>query len=78
MTLQRNDIIIAASDGVLDYMGANLSDTEWDKERALVNMLVKQESLEMIARHIISKDNKNGGGDNLSMILIKAGGTDNE
>jgi serine/threonine protein phosphatase PrpC len=78
MTLQENDIIIAASDGVLDYMGAKLSDTEWDKERALVNMLMKQEPLKMIASHIISKDNKNGGGDNLSLILIKAGGTDDE
>lgn len=78
MTLQENDIIIATSDGVLDYMGAKLSDTEWDKERALVNMLVKREPLKMIASHIISKDNKNGGGDNLSMILIKAGGTGNE
>lgn len=78
MTLQENDIIIATSDGVLDYMGAKLSDTEWDKERALVNMLVKQEPLQMIASHIIKKDNINGGGDNLSMILIKAGGTANE
>lgn len=78
MTLQENDIIIATSDGVLDYMGVKLSDTEWDKERALVNMLVKQEPLKMIASHIIRKDNKNGGGDNLSIILIKAGGTGNE
>lgn len=78
MILQENDIIIAISDGVLDYMGAKLSDTEWDKERALVNMLVKREPLKMIASHIISKDNKNGGGDNLSMILIKAGGNGNE
>lgn len=78
MTLQEDDIIIAASDGVLDYMGAKLSDTDWDKEKALVNMLIKQEPLKMIASHIIKKDNINGGGDNLSMIIIKAGGTDNE
>ena len=78
MTLQENDIIIATSDGVLDYMGEKFSDTDWDKERALVNMLVKQEPLKMIASHIIKKDNLNGGGDNLSIILIKAGGTDNE
>lgn len=78
MTLQENDMIIATSDGVLDYMGAKLSDTEWDKERALVNMLSKKEPLNMMASHIIKKDNKNGGGDNLSMILIKAGGTANE
>lgn len=74
MTLQESDIIIAASDGVLDYMGTKLSDTEWDKERTLVNMLVKQEPLQMIASHIIKRDNNNGGGDNLSIILIKAGG----
>ena len=78
MTLQEDDIIIATSDGVLDYMGAKLSDTDWDKEKELVKMLVKKEPLEMIASHIIKKDNNNGGGDNLSMILIKAGGADNE
>lgn len=78
MTLQEDDIIIATSDGVLDYMAAKLSDTDWDKEKALVKMLIKQEPLKMIASHIIKKDNTNGGGDNLSMILIKAGGIDNE
>ena len=78
MTLQEDDIIIATSDGVLDYMGAKLSDTDWDKEKELVKMLVKKEPLEMIASHIIKKDNNNGGGDNLSMIFIKAGGADNE
>lgn len=78
MTLQESDIIIAASDGVLDYMGTKLSDTEWDKERTLANMLIKQEPLQMIASHIIKRDNNNGGGDNLSIILIKAGGAGNE
>ena len=78
MTLQESDIIIAASDGVLDYMGTKLSDTEWDKERTLANMLVKQEPLQMIASHIIKRDNNNGGGDNLSIILIKSGGAGNE
>ena len=79
MTLQENDLIIATSDGVLDYMGDKLSDTEWDKEISLAKMLIKQEPLRMIASHIIKKDNINGGGDNLSMILIKViGGKDNE
>ena len=78
MTLQKNDIIIATSDGVLDYMGTKLSDTDWDKEAALVKLLIRQEPLRMIASHIIKKDNNNGGGDNLSMILIKVGGTGNE
>lgn len=76
--LQEKDIIIAMSDGVLDYIGTKFSDTEWDKERTLIKMLLKQEPLKMIASHIIKKDNSNGGGDNLSMILIKAGGTYNE
>lgn len=78
MTLQENDIIIAASDGVLDYMGTKLSDTNWDKEAALVGILTKQESLDMRATRIIKRDNTNGGGDNLSIILIKAGGGNNE
>lgn len=74
MTLQEDDIIIATSDGVLDYMAAKISDTDWDKEKALVKMLTKKEPISMIASHIISMDNRNGGGDNLSMILIKVGG----
>lgn len=78
MPLQENDIIIATSDGVLDYMGSKLSDTDWDKENELVKMLIKKKPLRMIASQIIKKDNKNGGGDNLSIILIKAGGTGNE
>lgn len=78
MTLQEGDLIIAASDGVLDYMEAKFCDTEWDKEKVLVNMLVKREPLKMIAGHIIKRDNQNGGGDNLSVILIKAGGTGDE
>lgn len=78
MALQENDIIIAASDGVMDYLGKKLSDTTWDKEAELVNLLTKKEPLDMRAAHIISRDNKNGGGDNLSIILIRAGGENNE
>lgn len=82
MTLQENDIIIATSDGVLDYMGAKLSDTEWDKEAKLVEILTSNKptyrTLEGKAKGIIDRDNGNGGGDNLSMILIKAGGNGNE
>lgn len=73
ITLQEDDIIMVASDGVLDYMGSKLSDTSWDKEAAMVKILTKQEPLDMRAAHIIKKDNTNGGGDNLSIILMKAG-----
>lgn len=82
MTLQENDIIIATSDGVLDYMGGKLSDTEWDKEAKLVEILTSNKptyrTLEGKAKGIIDRNNGNGGGDNLSMILIKAGGRGNE
>lgn len=82
MTLQSDDIIIAASDGVLDYMGAKLSDTDWDKEAKLVEILTSNKptlrTLQGKAKGIINRDNGNGGGDNLSMILIKAGGAGNE
>lgn len=78
MTLQENDIIIAISDGVLDYMATKFSDTNWDKEAALVKLLTKREPLKMRAARIITKDNKNGGGDNLSVILIRAGGGSSE
>ena len=61
---------------------AKLSDTEWDKEAKLVEILTSKKpsyrTLEDKAKKIINRDNRNGGGDNLSIILIKAGGTDNE
>lgn len=82
ITLQPDDIIVAASDGVLDYMGSKLSDTDWDKEAKLVEILTSNKptlrTLQGKAKGIINRDNGNGGGDNLSMILIKAGGTDDE
>lgn len=78
MTLQENDIIIATSDGVLDYISAKLLDTEWDKEAKLVEILTSNKptlrTLTGKAEGIINRDNRNGGGDNLSMVLIKAGG----
>lgn len=78
MTLQEDDLIIAMSDGVLDYMGTKLSETSWDKETVLVKKATNKEPLQSRAMHIIAKDNNNGGGDNLSIILIKAGGNSNE
>ena len=78
MTLQEDDVIIAMSDGVLDYMGTKLSETSWDKEAALIKMASKKEPLQSRAAHIIKRDNTNGGGDNLSIIMIKAGGNRNE
>ena len=77
-SLSKDDIVIAASDGVLDYMKTKLSDTDWDKETSLLKILMKNEPLSLIASRIIRKDNSNGGGDNLSMILIKAGEEKNE
>lgn len=78
IALQEGDLIIASSDGVLDYMRSNLSDTDWDKEIELVKWVSKKESLKQRASHIIRLDNQNGGGDNLSLILIEAGGKINE
>ncbi|MBR5510424.1 MAG: protein phosphatase 2C domain-containing protein, partial [Lachnospiraceae bacterium] len=39
LCLQEEDVILAASDGVIDYFGTKLSDTRWDKETALVKYL---------------------------------------
>lgn len=82
MILQEDDIIVAISDGVLDYMSAKLSDTDWDKEAKLVKFLTSNKptlrTLQGKAKGIINCNNRNGGGDNLSIIIIKSGGTDNE
>ncbi|MBR5509971.1 MAG: hypothetical protein IKV59_07945, partial [Lachnospiraceae bacterium] len=72
---QEEDVILAASDGVIDYFGTKLSDTRWDKETALVKYLSdKNKTIEQKAQAVIKRDNRNGGGDNLSLILIEIGG----
>lgn len=80
IALKAGDIIIASSDGVLDYYGTKLSDTKWEKEDALAQKLrERKKTLQQRAKAIIQRDNRNGGGDNLSVILIEVeGGKDNE
>ena len=80
IALKAGDIIIASSDGVLDYYGTKLSDTKWEKEDALAKKLrERKKTLQQRAKAIIQRDNRNGGGDNLSVILIEVeGGKDNE
>ena len=80
IALKSGDIVLASSDGVLDYYGTKISDTKWEKENALAqNLMDRKKSLNERAQAIIRRDNKNGGGDNLSVILIEVeGGKDNE
>ncbi len=80
IALKAGDIIIASSDGVLDYYGTKLSDTKWEKEDALAQKLrERKRTIQQRGKSIIQRDNRNGGGDNLSVILIEVeGGEDNE
>ncbi len=80
IALKAGDIVLASSDGVLDYYGTNISDTKWEKEATLVRKLIdRKKPLKQRAQGIIKRDNKNGGGDNLSVILIEVeGDNDNE
>lgn len=80
IALKSGDIVLASSDGVLDYYGTKISDTKWEKENALTqNLTDRKKSLNERAQAVIRRDNKNGGGDNLSVILIEVeGGKDNE
>ena len=80
IALKAGDIILASSDGVVDYYGTKISDTKWEKEEALAQKLIDhKKTLQQRAQAIIKRDNRNGGGDNLSVILIEVeGGKDNE
>lgn len=80
IALKPGDIVMASSDGVMDYYGTKISDTRWEKENALAQKLTdRKRSLQERAQAIIRRDNRNGGGDNLSVILIEAeGGEKNE
>ncbi len=72
IALKAGDIILASSDGVVDYYGTKISDTKWEKEDALTRKLTERKNtLQQRARAIIRRDNRNGGGDNLSVILIE-------
>lgn len=78
IALKPGDIVIASSDGIIDYYGTKISDTKWEKENALAKKLVdRKKSLRERAQAIIKRDNKNGGGDNLSVILIEVEGDKN-
>ena len=80
ISLKSGDIVLASSDGIVDYYGTKISDTKWEKEDALVQKLTdRKKNLQQRAQAIIKRDNRNGGGDNLSVILIEVeGGKDNE
>lgn len=80
VALKVGDIVMASSDGVVDYYGTKISDTKWEKEDALAQRLTDHSKpLKQRAQAIIKRDNRNGGGDNLSVILIEVeGGKDNE
>ena len=80
IVLKVGDIVLASSDGVLDYYGTKISDTKWEKEGGLTQKLIHhRRPLRQRAHAIIKRGNENGGGDNLSVILIEIkGGMDNE
>ncbi len=66
------DCLLLASDGVIDYMANNLHDSLWDKEQILLRKIIKHDGeLDHIAELILRQGNANGGGDNMSLILIK-------
>ena len=80
IVLKVGDIVLASSDGVLDYYGTKISDTKGEKEGGLTQKLINhRRPLRQRAHAIIKRGNENGGGDNLSVILIEIkGGMDNE
>lgn len=72
VNLDVGDYFVLCSDGVIDYLGNNIYDTKWDKEQILLRRIAQSKhTLEESAKSIVRLDNENGGGDNLSIIIIK-------
>lgn len=75
LTLEDNDIILICSDGVTDYIsplgyGTNL----WNIDKALKELIVSKKNdrnLLEIPSKLIQVANENGGGDNITSILIQ-------
>lgn len=79
VNLDYGDYLILCSDGVIDYLGNNIYDSKWDKEQILLRRIAQtKHTLEESAKSIVRLDNENGGGDNLSIIIIKMEGITNE
>ncbi|MBM6861243.1 SpoIIE family protein phosphatase, partial [Clostridium saudiense] len=75
VTLEDKDIVLICSDGVTDYIsplgyGTNL----WNIDKELKELIVskeKNESILDIPSSLIQIANENGGGDNITSILIE-------
>jgi serine/threonine protein phosphatase PrpC len=72
INLNEGDYIVLASDGVLDGLGNNVFDSQWDKEQILLRKVVNHEDdIKHAVELMIRQGNANGGADNMSIILIK-------
>lgn len=68
-TLTKNDIIILCSDGLYKEVS----------EDDIADICKDEEDMSQLAKSLIERANKNGGGDNVSVICIKyLGGNENE
>lgn len=71
--LDKDDTIILCSDGILDYIERpEYSNNLWNRDKIFENILTNSSNLKEMAEKIIDEANKNGGGDNLTIILAKA------
>lgn len=73
--LKLGDLIVMCSDGLTDYLTPlNTSDETWIRDQKLRSILINPtiESLEQLNSELLELANLNGGGDNITVILIQA------
>lgn len=71
-----DEILILCSDGITDYINQiEYRNDEWNIDTKLAEIINSERngmnSLDKISRILINEANKNGGGDNMSIIMIK-------
>lgn len=74
INLTKNEYLLLCSDGLTDYIGTKTSlDSNWATDKKLKEIIYKNShsSLNEIVNELISTANHHGGGDNISVILMK-------
>ncbi|MBQ3423386.1 MAG: SpoIIE family protein phosphatase, partial [Romboutsia sp.] len=78
--LLKDDTIILCSDGLTDYINpVSVRDDIWSNDNKLKSIILEEDiSLAEINEKLVNEANKNGGGDNITIILIKVKSIEDE
>lgn len=74
LNLIEDDVLLICSDGLTDYIDTISSRGDaWSKDSQIMAVFSKEDaSLENINTNLVNIANENGGGDNITIVLIKA------